>query len=178
LGARAKPFQRFLQIMPARKYENLYFNLFAFKFFKNSENRNILLFGISRLANPLIVIPYILGFELINFRRKRYFVRLETHVVGTFVLSEKPEALYIGTLTVNPQYRNLGVATFILTYAERLAMRMKKKWLELSVLKVNNAALRLFEKFGFVKKEDEKRFFTLRKKVKTQTAQQFSAMKL
>lgn len=111
----------------------------------------------------LIAVPYILGSELAFFREARYFVRLKKQVVGIFVLREEPDALYVGSLAVTPEYRGYGVATHILDYSAKVAGKLGKKWLELTVLKKNIPARRLYEKTGFVKKKNKKWSLVLRK---------------
>jgi ribosomal protein S18 acetylase RimI-like enzyme len=155
---------RFLQIKSAKRFRHLHFNLLSFHFFKNSEGGNLLFFGSPQLLSPLTVIPYILAMEVILFRGKRYFVKLKEQVVGMFVIREKPEALYINSLAVAPEYRRLGIATYILNYANNLANQLDKKWLELSVLKVNIPALRLYMKVGFNEKIEKKLSLILKKK--------------
>jgi len=153
---------RFLQIKSAKRFGHLRFNLLSFHFFKNSEGGNLLFHGSPRLLSPLTVIPYILAMEVILFRSKRYFVKLKEQVVGMFVIREKPEVLHINSLAVAPEYRRLGIATYILNYANKLAKQLDKKWLELSVLKVNIPALRLYMKIGFIEKKEKKLSFILK----------------
>lgn len=152
------------RITPARRFEHLSFNLLSFHFFKSSEGGNLLFFGGPQLLSPLTVIPYILVMEVIVFRGKRYFVRLKEQVVGIFVIREKPEALHINSLAVAPECRRLGIGTYILNYANKLAKQLDKKWLELSVLKVNIPALRLYMKVGFTEKKEKKLSLILKKK--------------
>jgi ribosomal protein S18 acetylase RimI-like enzyme len=159
-----KAFYRF-RITPARRFEHLSFNLLSFHFFKNSEGGNLLFFGSPRLLSPLTVIPYILAMEVILFRSKRYFIKLKEQVVGMFVIREKLEALYINSLAVAPEHRRLGIATYILNHANNLAKQLDKKWLELSVLKVNIPALRLYMKLGFAEKEEKKLSLILKKPI-------------
>ena len=159
-----KNFRSFLRIEPVNRFEHLSFNLLSFYFFKNSEIGIFLFFRDSQILTPLIVIPYIFASEVIHFRTKRYFVEFKGHVVGIFALKEKAEALYISCLVVNPENRRLGIGTYALIYAERLAERMRKKWIELSVLKANTPARRLYRKFGFTEKEETKWSFILKKK--------------
>ena len=155
-----------LKIISVKGHEHLSFNLLHFHFFKNSEKRGFLFFGRNRLLTFLIVIPYILALEVIHLRGKRFFVKLEEHVVGIFALREKPETLYIDSLAVAPEHRKRGIGTCILAYTSKLAKRMSKKWLELSVLKTNTPALQLYEKLGFIKKEEKRWSFILRKRLK------------
>jgi len=161
-----KVFHHTLQIKSAKEHEQLAFNLFHFNFFKKSEKKGFLFFGRNWLLALLIVIPYILALEVIHLRGKRFFVKLDGSVVGIFALGEKPETLYIISLAVAPEYRRCGIGTYMLTYTSKLAKRMGKKGLELSVLKTNTPALQLYEKLGFIKKEEKRWSFILRKKLK------------
>lgn len=86
-------------------------------------------------------------------------------VAGLLAIQEKQEALYIHSLAVNPQYRRLRIGAYMLNYANLLAKRLKKKWLELSVLKTNTPAQKLYKKFGFVENEEKHWSFILRKNV-------------
>lgn len=156
---------QFLKVEHVRKTGHLYFNLLNFQFFKSGERGQALFFGSPKLLSHVAAIPYILALEIVFFRKKRYFVRLDERVVGMFVLREKPDALYISSLAVAPEYRRFGIATYILQYAKTQARRLNKKWLELGVSKLNAPALRLYRKFGFAKKEERKWSFVVRKNV-------------
>ncbi len=155
----------FLQAKPVRRLEHFSFNLISFRFFRNSEDENRLSLGSLLLLSPLTVIPYILATEVMLFRRKRYFVRLKEQVVGILVLHDKSNALYISSLAVSPEYRRHGIATYMLNYADQVAKRLDKKWLELSVFKGNNAAIQLYKKDGFTKKKEGRLSFILKKEV-------------
>jgi len=155
-----------LKIVPVRATEHLTFNLYNFSFFKKSERgKAMLFFGNSAQLTLLICVPYVLGCELAFFRENRYFVKLRKHVVGVFVLREEPEALYVGSLGVAPEYRKHGIGTFILSYCTRVAKRLGKKWLKLTVLKTNIPARQLYERFGFLEKEERKWSFVMRKSI-------------
>jgi ribosomal protein S18 acetylase RimI-like enzyme len=153
-----------LKIVPAKRLEHLTFNLFNFNFFRRSERgRAMLFFGNSGQLAMLIAVPYILGCELAFFREERYFVKLKNQVVGVFVLRERSDALYVGSLGVAPEYRKRGIATFILSHCTQVAKRLGKKWLELTVLKTNIPARQLYERFGFSDEEERKWSFVMRK---------------
>lgn len=155
-----------LKIVPARRLEHLTFNLCNFNFFRRSERgKAMLFFGNSGQLAMLIAVPYILGCELAFFREERYFVKLKKQVVGVFVLREKSDALYVGSLGVAPEYRKHGTATFILSHCTQVAKRLGKKWLELTVLKTNIPARQLYERFGFSDKEERKWSFVMRKRI-------------
>ena len=115
---------------------------------------------------PVIVVPYVLAAEVIFFRNKRFFVKLRNRVVGLLVFIEEPNALHISSLAVAPEVRRLGIASYILNYAERVAKGLDKEYLELSVLKKNLAARNLYAKCGFSQKEERKRTLILAKKVR------------
>ena len=155
-----------LKIVPVRTTEHLTFNLYNFNFFKKSERgKAMLFFGNSAQLTLLICVPYVLGCELAFFRESRYFVKLKKQVVGVFVLREEPEALYVGSLGVAPEYREHGIATSILSHCTRVAKRLDKKWLELTVLKTNIPARQLYHRFGFLEKEKRKWSFVMRKSI-------------
>jgi ribosomal protein S18 acetylase RimI-like enzyme len=111
-----------------------------------------------------VIIPYVLVAELIFFRGKRYLVRSGKNVVGSVVFHERSDSLLVASLGVAKEYRRLGTATFILGYAERVATSLGKEWLELTVLKANVPAQRLYVKLGFRLWRVRKRSFILRKK--------------
>lgn len=148
-----------------KKSAHLLFNLLEFKFFNSSENGSAMPFRTSGLLAFLIVAPYVLSCEAIFFRKKRLFIKLKDHMAGTLVVHEESEALYIRSLAVAREFRRLGVATYILAYVERSAKRLGKKSVELSVLKSNFPAQRLYRRFGFAQKEEKRRSFVLAKRV-------------
>jgi ribosomal protein S18 acetylase RimI-like enzyme len=155
----------FLQITPVKHTEFLLFGLLVFKFFRTPQNKNILLLGIPKVANSFIIFLYIFKFGLLNLRRERYFVRLDNHFVGTFSIDETPNSIHLYSLTINPQWRQRGIATYILNYVEARAICGNKNWLYLSVGKTNYPAIRLYKDFGFIRIEESKWFFLLRKMI-------------
>ena len=157
--------RQYLLFKPVRKSEHLSFNWREFSFFKSTDHESVLFFGSSRSLAPFVFLPYILLAELVFFRKMRYLVKLRQHSVGLLVLREKHDALYINSLAVAPEARRLGIATHILSFTERVARRLGKKSLELSVLKSNFAAQEAYIKFGFTKKEEKKWSYILSKKV-------------
>jgi len=159
-------FEHILQMTPVKKSEHPLFNLYNFDFFRKTERGEaIMLLGESKLLTKLIAVPYIVGCELAFFRERRFFVKLKERTVAVLVLREKPGTLFLANLAVAPEYRRHGLATQILNYSLRMASRMGKSWLELSVLKKNTSARSLYEKMGFVKKEERKWSLVLRKNV-------------
>lgn len=153
-----------LCIVPVSRSEHFLFNLLEFRFFKDSEQGVALPIGGFRLLSPVITLPYILAAEVIFFRATRYFVKLGNDVVGVVVFRDKPDSLLVTSLGVAKQYRRLGIATFILNYAERVATLLGKEWLKLTVLKTNTPAQRLYAKFGFEWEMTRRQSFILKKK--------------
>jgi len=158
---------RLLWIAPARRSEYLSFNLFEFRFFRDSERGAALLFGNHWLFSMLVVIPYILSMKVILFKARRHFVMLEKNVVGVAAFHEKPDSLLVASLGVAKEYRRLGVATYVLRYAEKLAVRLGKEWLELTVLKGNTPAQRLYVKSGFSAAKERRWSFIMEKQVRS-----------
>lgn len=155
---------RLLRIFPVKTSEHLLFNLYNYLYFRTSEKGSaIMIIGESRLLTLLIAAPYILGCELAFFRENRYFVKLNKQVAAVFVLREESDAIYISSLAVAPEYRRHGLATRILDFSAKIAHRLGKKWVELTVLKKNTAARELYKKLGFLEKQERKRSLVLRK---------------
>jgi ribosomal protein S18 acetylase RimI-like enzyme len=148
-----------------RNREHLSLNFYEFKFFNSGDHGTAMPFEDSRFLPPLIAVPYVIVAELMFFRNQRFFVKLGNHVVGLLILNEKPNALYISSLAVAPGLRKLGIASYILSFTERVAKMLYKEYIELSVLKKNLPAQSLYRKFGFSLKEERKRSYILVKKV-------------
>jgi ribosomal protein S18 acetylase RimI-like enzyme len=154
-----------LWIAPVRRVDHFYFNLLEFRFFRDSEGGVALPFGDLRFLAHLVIIPYIAAAEVIFFRAKRYFVKFGENVVGVVAFRQESDSLFIASLGVAEEYRRLGVATFTLHYAGRLAAELGKKWLRLSVVKMNSPAQRLYVKLGFTVMKERRWSFILRKHV-------------
>jgi ribosomal protein S18 acetylase RimI-like enzyme len=157
----------FLQVKPASKREHLRFNVLNFRYFKDGKGIHPLISKSFKLFSPVMIVPYVLGAEVTYFRRRRYFVNLGKQTVAIFVLHEKPGALYISSLAVAPEYRRHGIAIYMLLLSARLARQLEKSQLELSVLKTNAPALRLYRRFGFTVKEERKWSFILTKTLRS-----------
>jgi ribosomal protein S18 acetylase RimI-like enzyme len=156
---------RLLRIFPVKTSEHLLFDLYNYLYFRTSEEGSaIMIIGESKLVTLLIAPPYIFGSELAFFRESRYFVKLDNQVAAVFVLREEPDAIYIASLAVAPKYRRHGLATCIVDFSAKVANRLGKKSVELTVLKKNTAARELYKKLGFLEKHERKRSLALRKK--------------
>jgi GNAT superfamily N-acetyltransferase len=155
-----------LSIESVGKLQLLTLSFLQFRFFWESENGSALIFGRNpRWLVPFIAIPYTLGWVIYNHGGKRYFVRLGEQVVAVFTLSMKHESIIISSLGVSPEYRRIGIGLFILSEVEKLCRGTKAEWLELSVLKDNMPARRLYERFGFTIAAEKRWSFILRKRI-------------
>ena len=125
-------------------------------------------FGNSGIFASMIAVPYVLACEVIFFRKNRLFFKFGKHVAGIAALDQEPHVLYISTLAVSPEFRRAGIASFILNYAETVAEKIGKGYLELSVLKKNLPARKLYEKHGFSVKKEKRRTYLMTKKVDPQ----------
>jgi ribosomal protein S18 acetylase RimI-like enzyme len=112
-----------------------------------------------------VVIPYVALSEMYFFRQWRYFIVLQHRVVGVLALREEVRTLYISSLAVSPDCRRIGIATYALNYAAVIASKLCKDALELSVLKKNTPAFRLYKRHGYQVEEEKRRSFILKKQV-------------
>jgi GNAT superfamily N-acetyltransferase len=156
-----------LRIEPVDKLQHLTFDFLEFRFFWNSENGKAIFFGNPRLLMPIIAIPYMLTLEIYNFRRKRYFIKLGEQIMALFVLKIRHGSTIVNSLAVSPEYRRLGIGLFILNKVENLCRRMNGEWLELTTLKSNAPAQRLYKKYGFTATAERKWSLILRKRIQT-----------
>jgi hypothetical protein len=76
-----------------------------------------------------MVVSYLLGSELAFLREARYLVNLKEYVVDIFVLREISDSLCVGSLTVAPEHRRYGIASFIFGSRSRVANRLGRNWL-------------------------------------------------
>jgi GNAT superfamily N-acetyltransferase len=155
-----------LKIEPADELWLLTFSFLEFRFFWNSENGKAMFFGNPRLLKPLIVVPYMLAAEAYNFGAKKHLVRVGNHIAAIFVLKAKHDTLIVNSLAVSPDCRRFGIGFFILEFTHKLCRQMEAKWLELTVLKSNTTAQRLYQKFGFKIAAERKFSLVLRKEFK------------
>ncbi len=98
-------------------------------------------------------------------RLRCYFVRLETRIVGLFAIKESHGSLLLVSLGVAKKYRRLGIGTCILRYAEKIAEREGKRWLEVGVLRKNIHAQQFYTKYGFSFIQSERTLCIMRKEV-------------
>lgn len=139
-----------LQLETVRGIGRLQFLLLEYSFFKASEGDGALPLSLPWFLCPVSFVLHIVkSHALILIRLPCYFVKLKTKIIGLWAIQELHESLLVASLGVAEEYRRLGIGTYILSYAETIASRMGKKWLEVDVLKKNIAAQRFYTKYGF-----------------------------
>ncbi|HVO85670.1 MAG TPA: GNAT family N-acetyltransferase [Candidatus Eisenbacteria bacterium] len=106
-------------------------------------------FGHANVLSHLFAIPYVLLAEAVFLHAERFYIKLDGRIVGVLVLRNKPDHLDVASLGVAAENRRSGVATCALRFTEEAAARLGKKQIQLSVLKRNLPAQRLYFGFGF-----------------------------
>jgi ribosomal protein S18 acetylase RimI-like enzyme len=154
-----------VRIQLAHKTEHLLFNYLTFDFFRRSKYGNVLVLGNPPILTLLTLAPYVLSMELLYFRGRRFFARIDRHIAGVMVLTSRKDTFYVSSLAVAPEYRRSGIATCMLRFAQEETQRHGKKWLKLSVLKANRPALMAYYEFGFVLDRERKRGVWLHKPI-------------
>ncbi|MCP4580349.1 MAG: ribosomal protein S18-alanine N-acetyltransferase [candidate division Zixibacteria bacterium] len=75
--------------------------------------------------------------------------RFESKVAGYASLYAAADEIQIGNLAVAPDFHQRGIGTKIIEYILELAVETNKRLLILEVRPSNEAACKLYEKFGF-----------------------------
>ena len=146
-----------LKMRTVKRREHFLFNLLCFLYFRKSAAYSIE----SRPVGALIIVPYVLFAEAYFLQSLRYFVTIDQRIVGLVAYQENKEALFISVLATHPFYRKMGVASFMLNYAVKLAKKLDRRSIELAVLKRNQPAMRLYEKIGFRLKGERRQSYIL-----------------
>ncbi len=147
-----------------RKREHLLFNFLTFLYFRRTEGFRFLMEGGPFAA--FIVVPYVMLSEVYFFRQKRYFVLLEHRVVGAIALEDEDGTLYVSSMAVSPDHRRMGIGIYALNQAAAIAGELCKEALELTVLKRNTPAIRLYKRQGFRLEKEKSRSVVLRKHIR------------
>jgi len=154
-----------LRFETAKGIKRLQFLLLEYRFFRDSEEGSALPLNLPRLLSPLSLMFHIAkSHALVLLKLPCHFVKLETRIVGLFATQEHCESLLVASLGVAKEYRRLGIGICILSYIERLAKRMDKRWLEVDVLNKNIPAQRVYSKFGFTFIHSERMHYITRGK--------------
>lgn len=145
--------------------EYLIFNWYEFSFFRNSEQNKAFIFRVPSSLAFFVAVPYLASLEIILFKARRYFVKFKDQTVGLFATEQDENCLHISTLAVAPEARRRGVATCMLDYSKRLAEKTSTTSIELSVLKTNIPAQKLYVKYGFRKKTENRMSLILQRRI-------------
>lgn len=100
-----------------------------------------------------------------DIKEKRMYVMLnQGKIISAFVLCDKnsgestvkwqdnsAKALYLDRFGVNVNYQKLGMGAFTLEKAQETAKKLDASYLRLFVVDINEPAIRLYEKNGFIK---------------------------
>lgn len=165
IGAKTKICRK-LQFEAVKGIKRLQFLLFEYRFFMDSEKGSALPLSRPWLPFPLSLMLYIVETRALTLLRFHcYFGKLETRIVGLFAIKEGHGSLLVGSLGVAKKYRRLGIGTCILRYAEKIAKREGKRWLEVGVLRKNIPAQRFYTKYGFSFIQSERTLCIMRKEV-------------
>ncbi|PZP45087.1 MAG: GNAT family N-acetyltransferase [Pseudopedobacter saltans] len=76
---------------------------------------------------------------------------LDGDILGTVTLTEKPTAIYLGTLAVSPRAQGLGIGKKILLFANEFAKQKSKDKVTLTAISVRKDLIDWYERFGYVK---------------------------
>jgi ribosomal protein S18 acetylase RimI-like enzyme len=155
-----------LQVKRAKSFsQRLTFGYFMFEFFRKSEYGNVLGLGSPPVLSSFAAVPYMLWTAFFGRRSSKYSVLIEGSPVGIIALRPRSDGLYVSSLAVAPCCRGRGIGSFMLRFAEDVAKKAGKKWLALTVMKVNTPAQRLYVKLGFTLKEEKHYSFVLNKRI-------------
>jgi ribosomal protein S18 acetylase RimI-like enzyme len=95
-----------------------------------------------------------LGVDAIRCRMREGPVWIATvadHAVGTLAAVARGPALYVRSMAVAPQARRQGIAERLLEHVERYASERRFAALTLSTTPFLDAAIALYERFGFTR---------------------------
>lgn len=84
-----------------------------------------------------------------HFATSGYGAMVGNDLVGWLYLRGREQVLYVETLATRPDWRQKGIATRLLDFAEQQARTLKREWMALSVTLRNGAAISLYEGQGF-----------------------------
>lgn len=136
-----------------------------FEFFRKSEYGNVLGLGSPPVLSSFATVPYMLWMAFLGRGSSKYLVLINESPVGVINFQPRSDALYVSSLAVAPNCRGRGIGSCMLHFAEDMAKKAGKSWLELTVMKVNTPAQRLYVRLGFRLKEEKHFSFVLKKRI-------------
>ncbi len=98
--------------------------------------------------------------ELDNDTANFFTAQLGGKTVGYIGFHAVLDEGYVDNVAVLPEYRRMGVARALIEAALERCAKLKLSFLSLEVRKSNEAAILLYEKYGFAVVGERKRFYT------------------
>lgn len=140
-----KNMSAYISITPVKMKQNIHFVFLNYVYFKKSRYNSL----IYKLPYSLIILPYLLIMTIIFYNKKKFFLEYRNNKVGLLAYRASNYSLFISSIAVDPHYRRLGFATFLLNYVKSIAKKMNKRYVELSVECFNYGAQKLYYNQGF-----------------------------
>lgn len=78
-----------------------------------------------------------------------YIVKINNSIVGNFILTVKDEGIYLGKLTILPEYSGKGIGTRCLTFIEKYAQEKAIRLINLDVYEKSIKAINFYKKNGY-----------------------------
>lgn len=91
----------------------------------------------------------------------RYIIEFGNQAIGRLIVSRSEAEIRLVDISILLEFRNRGAGTILVSNLQSEAQNENKP-LNLSVLKTNSAAIRLYEKLGFAAVESNETHFTMR----------------
>lgn len=88
--------------------------------------------------------------ETISQKGNRIFkYTVDNQIIGCVLLESKGENLYLGMLTVSPEYQAKGIGKIMLTESEKIAKLKGFKAIEMTVISVRHELIAFYERRGY-----------------------------
>ncbi|NQV19538.1 MAG: GNAT family N-acetyltransferase [Armatimonadetes bacterium] len=82
------------------------------------------------------------------------FVEIEDKVIGSIVISHDGRKGWINRAAILPEYRNLGIASYLIENAEKRLNKIGIKIIACLIEDWNLKSLKLFDKLGYIRHPD------------------------
>jgi len=82
------------------------------------------------------------------------FVGIEDKIIGSIIISHDGRKGWINRVTILPEYRNLGIASYLIDDAEKRLKEIGIKIVASLIEDWNLKSLKLFDKLGYIRHSD------------------------
>ncbi len=82
------------------------------------------------------------------------FVEIEDKIIGSIIISHDGRKGWINRVTILPEYRNLGIASYLIDDAEKRLKEIGIKIVASLIEDWNLKSLKLFDKLGYIRHSD------------------------